>query len=57
MVQVASQGLLFGSGPTLTSGRQKAALVHGARWESRAHTAVSKIGGFREPSTPKPAWI
>jgi len=39
MVQVASQGLLFGSGPTLTSGRQKAALVHGARWEPRPYPA------------------
>ena len=39
MVQVASQGLLFGSGPTLTSGPQNPALVHGARWEPRAYPA------------------
>jgi len=42
MVRVASQGLLFGSGPTLTSGRQKAALVHGARWELRAYPVFRK---------------
>jgi len=37
MGQVASQGLLFGSGPTLSSGRQTPALVHGARWELHAY--------------------
>ena len=36
MVQVASQGPLFGSGPALSSGRQYPALVHGARWEPHA---------------------
>jgi len=45
MVQVASQGLLFGSGPTLSSGRQTPALVYGARWEPHAYPAcVGDIG-------------
>lgn len=50
MVQVASRGFLFGSGPTLTSGRQYPALVHGARWEPRAYPAC--VGGGPLPRVP-----